>query len=272
MSRASIAFLVFRLAAVYLWVQALLQTSNAVVMLLRIQAAPREMSIDGWAMSLVSVPVILFVCGSLLFLWAPVLANRMFPAAATESGGGSGSGGLGGLALRMLGILVSIAVIQRLPGAFEQWAMTTGPGTYGIFIADVAGTAVLALFSAWLIVFGPRIARWALRERSSGAPDPKTARFQTIAFSIVGLWLVANSLPNVVESLIDLVTQKLHPSEEQLFGLRSHRSQAQQWVSLVQAVVGVALFFGSHGLSLLWHRVRTAGLRNVQAEPREGTG
>lgn len=273
MSRSAIAFLAFRLLAIYCWIETVMLGWNAAILWMQARrgtAHIEDQFTGALAISIVSAPILLFVCGSVLFAWAPVLANKMFPDQTAEPK--TEVPGIGGLALRVMGVLFAVRALELVPGAVRMQRATWGLTSFSPFTAHLVEIAVLLLLSAALIVFGPRMARWLLHDRSRGTPDPRTARFQTITFAVIGVWLVVSGLPQVIVMLVSFSSPKADVYNESLSSLSNGPLRAQQWISILQVVAGVALFVGSRGLSALWHRIRTAGLDEARGGTRGRTG
>jgi hypothetical protein len=121
-------------------------------------------------------------------------------------------------------------------------------------IALASGVALIAA-GVWLFFSGASIARWITRTKPAG--DSRAySHAQAIATSIAGLVLVAMGLPEVIEA-VWLAIRGYAGSE--LHGLTAAGPRAP-WIPIAHVVLGLLLFFGGRGLSVLWHRLRNAGL------------
>jgi hypothetical protein len=258
MSRTGIAFLALRLAAIYCWLKAILLIATEIPFVLVARGFP---GMDDPLRTMWTGPVLLFATGGALFIWAPALANRMFPGPAVEPR--EDAPGMGGLALRVMGIWVG------------TWALETTANFVGVWLRrDVAvdsGNAVLisyfapaftfTVISAWLILAGPKLARWLLRERAPPARNAASMRVQTIAFSIVGVLIFASGFAGVVGALMEHAYDAIDATAKNGLGASTKAYWgSQQWIDLVRVILGAALFLGSNGLAWYWRRAQTAGV------------
>lgn len=158
------------------------------------------------------------------------------------------------IALRLIGIyiLVQAALLAAMliPGVVGVFSLSTVLEELVfplVLIAGVAGVGVcLLVFSEWI---GRRILPRDGGGPAEGASDSLT--WQAIAFAVLGVYLVAESMPGIVANTV------YGFNESGIMG-------AQRLSDLVQIVVGVVLFFQARGLAGLWHKLRTAGTHPVE--------
>jgi hypothetical protein len=202
--------------------------------------------LSAYRANLLISPPVLILAGIVLFIWAPVLARRMFPDAPSTST--ENTSGVEGLALRLLGIYVWSLALTVIPVVVSQGAFTVfDPAP---FYSTLAIAIALAALGTWLIVSGPRIARWLLRASPTASTSP-SIRVQTIAFSIAGLYVLAKGLPEVATMIVTNFHRRFDGSVP---------ADADAWVAVARVVLGLVLFFSSHRLSSWWHGVRGAGI------------
>ncbi len=139
------------------------------------------------------------------------------------------------------------------------WMILAAPGgTAGQSLRFTAGEAfamgipnALLTILGCALIFGRR--RFAARVFPDTSPEsPPEQRFlamPALAYSVVGLCMVALSLPALAGAVSQIV------NGWSAFAL----SEAVH--SLLLFAVGVALFLGSHGLARVWSRLRYSGLR-----------
>ncbi|KLU61327.1 hypothetical protein CEB3_c22670 [Peptococcaceae bacterium CEB3] len=161
------------------------------------------------------------------------------------------------LACKILGVYLVVQGINVMlnVSAMYWFAPQQGPGNN-----------VLLMISPFLflIVFG--VLLWLLSDNLGATMvkgEPKfredsaiTANsIQRVAFSVLGLLLLGNSLPKLVSDLVNLYLVKGLPnSAARLFGPLGFTGV------IVQFVIGLGIFLGSQGLVNLLKIVRGAGL------------
>ncbi len=140
-----------------------------------------------------------------------------------------------------------------------------------VFRGVGGGTNILTLIGAsasfvLLIVFG--ILLWRLADRlagcmTSGAEVPSVeerlrgADLQRIAFSVVGLFVLAHAIPEIPQ-LAYLLSAETQYGEMEIF------AKAQIGRLVAKLVIGFGLFFGSRALVGLLNRLRTAGVKKPE--------
>lgn len=159
------------------------------------------------------------------------------------------------IALRLIGLYLLLQCvllgIMFVPGMFTSfsgsqltWLELAAP--LG-FYAGMVGVGIC------LIVFSEGMGR-RLLPRGGGAPSagaPDGAAWQAIAFAVVGVYLVASTLPQ-------LVTNTLYSIRDE-----TDYMQPQMLSDLLEITLGVLLFLQARGLARFWHKLRSAG---TQAE------
>jgi hypothetical protein len=237
MTRADVFSISLKLAAVYVWIQAL--SSLALLGLL-----VRQVYEPDQPAFFVLAPVfggMLTYTGIGAALWF----SSGFLSARLEGGHAQASladrAGIGALGLRIAAILVVDRAIGAALSALVQVRVARVDHHWAGFWAYVAVVALLLAISAWLFLCAERI---AARFFAKGAPSSTESRYgvlQTVAFSVVGLCILAGALPG----LVPLVTGT---------GLES--TSAIQ--AILRVALGAVLFFGGNTLARLWLRIRNA--------------
>ncbi|AFM41473.1 hypothetical protein Desaci_2529 [Desulfosporosinus acidiphilus SJ4] len=77
---------------------------------------------------------------------------------------------------------------------------------------------------------------------------------QRVAFSVLGLLLLGNSIPKVVSAFLSFYTMKVPNSTARLFGSLGFAG------TIAQFIIGLGIFLGSQGLVNLLDGIRHAGL------------
>ena len=168
------------------------------------------------------------------------------------------------LALRLTAIY---CFLQALVLVRELWYLATGCISGGeVPWLTVLGSAVAfaLLVGAGLLLLKKSV-RWA---RMIVPGDPQSplgvqasaGDVQAIAFSIVGIYLFVEAVPEVLRSAAQLLYVRYSTAGPPT-GLKAVVQNI--WLSLdaaaLQMLLGLALFVWGRGLVNLWHRVRTGG-------------
>lgn len=113
--------------------------------------------------------------------------------------------------------------------------------------------ALLAVLGC-VLIFGSRhfAARLFPDIETVQTPEQRFLAIPALAYSIVGIFLIASG----VSGLTNLFGQIAFAGR-----LEIGRALLYSLTYLVKLAIGLALFFGSHGLVRLWSRLRYAGLR-----------
>lgn len=231
----------------------------------------------GWTVLVYHVP--LTALGVLIALWSDTLARR------TTAGGEGAEGaslrvvdiqstGIGLLGLWLLFWNVPRLLI-RLSGVAEVWS-TWGaeedslyaPGT--LYREQIVVGMLSTALGLWLLLRSQCIARgWTLRLRNvASRPDSggelatqpcyDFEHVQALAFSVFGLYLFADALPNLVVLGMrngfssPFIEQPVWKGDAEFLDRKS-----TLMTELLRAALGVAFFLGARGLAKYWHRART---------------
>lgn len=169
---------------------------------------------------------------------------------------------LGVLSVRLTGLYLLTQALTHaayIPGALgytgargQQWAilaMYSGPA-----VVDALGGTFLLTCTNWIV-------RRAFPEFSAGASVSASGRdLQAIAFSVVGVWLVASAVPDVAQFVAMCWSIGIPATASKRLDLIPVVAKI-----LVQIAAGVYLFARAKGLSALWHRLRYAGIAQPPA-------
>jgi hypothetical protein len=244
MTRHDVAVLSLRLLALYVCLQTGLRFSNLAHMLAGGQDRPLQGSqeILGWLFSI----LLLVGFGCALFFLAPAIARRIFPG--RESISSASRPEIGTLALKICGLIVIASFLEEL--RFVPMYLQFSAEVYGWDTGDarlitigLTGVAGVVLYFA-----APRLSHWLFGEPSTPMDATLLAHVQAVAFSVVGVWLVAISLPPIAQYVGErIVTGDLGP-------------ERGTWAHAAVAFLGMLLILGGRGISALWHWMRRAGL------------
>jgi hypothetical protein len=251
MTRFDVAVLSLRLFALYVWLQTGLQFSNLAHQLADVQdgslQGPR--AVMGWLLSI----LLLVGFGCALFLLAPGIARRIFPGGEPMSSASRPE--IGTLALKICGLVVIanfLAELRFVPAYLKYSAEVYGwdPGDARLVTIGLTGVAGAALFLA-----APRLSRRLFGEPSTPTEGKLLAHVQAVAFAVVGVWMVAISLPPIAQ----------YAAER--FDIGDLGPNRRIWAHASVAFLGLLLILGGRGLSACWHWLRHAGL-NARPEGR----
>lgn len=264
MTRSELTSLSLKLAAVYVWVDALLYASYLAVFGWRGDA---QSSFGQFAVLSVLVPAILLaVLGVLLFFLGARLAQRSPHSASSAELGDAGPWGAIGLriaaiVLWMRAIRVTSAILPMLSVGFSAGASGEGPR----LAAQIVTLAVLAGAGAWLFFRADALARRWFAARSTSTDGGTTAMLQAIAFSVAGVCILGDALPDLLV-FIALIVQRSRSDE--LSGVSmvvGGIDWASTLVLALRVTFGLLLFLNREGLAASWHWIRRAGLAAQRA-------
>jgi hypothetical protein len=169
------------------------------------------------------------------------------------------------LATLLLRILAIYAILIILPNlSYLIWEMLRAV-THGSAVTSLNSLlfpsiylaihlAAVGLLIWWAPMIGRRLVRTAPDLRGQ-AIDTLTA--QSIAVSLLGLYLVADTLPQLIQYMIvSLQTYE--------------RSRYELIPYLAKIVLGLTLFLRARGFSVLWHKMRSSA-RYQDVEERQET-
>jgi hypothetical protein len=166
------------------------------------------------------------------------------------------------LALKLIGIYCFIQALTFLASSLSLVGMNMAEMGLSRSLM-VAGAALpilgYALSGSVLLVFGNKISGKLLADKQTGAPTTEitTRDVQTLAFSIIGIYLIAASLPSLASLLwtIAYYYRKGGPDLARA-GVENVWRHAIQVA--VEIVVGLGLFLGARGVSSLWFFLQKA--------------
>lgn len=165
---------------------------------------------------------------------------------------------LGILAVRLSGLYLLVEALMYasyLPSVF--WMPASGGAQplrlmmmyAGPFVVNAAAGMALLVRTQWIV-------RRIFPEFSTATSLSVTGRdIQAVAFSVVGVWLVATTIPAAARlATAWWSTSALLPS------MYSRDVMPEAVRLAIQLVAGVLLFVRAKGLSAFWHRLRYAGV------------
>jgi len=165
---------------------------------------------------------------------------------------------IGVLACRVLSIYTIISAVKTIYYIVFLVQPIEGVSTTWRIFASVVPFVLFATLGILLWVLADHIVVHMLA--GTKASDSKVASLdiQSIAFSTVGLLVLADVIPRISQLIVRL-SVKVHnaPLQE----LLSARTKVQAAGMVAQLAVGLGLFFGARGLIGILKAVREAGMR-----------
>lgn len=240
MSRTEIVVLTLRLSAAYLLEKAFWYVPGMV----SVWSVAESPSFP-YGRTIYTLTTALYViCGLAIFAAAPAIAQRA--RAAPSPANVADRSQIGGLALRIAAIVVLNHALEAGASAGQMLAVSPNPMFYGA-VASLCIAVAFAGVGTWFFVRGPELAPRIFR---LGPADdvPHLAHLQAAAFAVVGVWILSDTLPDLV-SMASASFDGLAP-----YG------RADFVAAIVRCALGIVLFVGSGALARGWRWIRTAGL------------
>lgn len=160
---------------------------------------------------------------------------------------------LGRLGLKLFGVWTALETIAWLLGVFQLYTGRSDPPRAWLVVGYLLPAAVYALLTWLLLAQAERLLMWLFPEKKLASLTLPSERFQAIVFSVMGLYLIVQSIPTL---LIALVIPRLVPTLGNRDDFRV--GYGPLVYSLLRLAIGSCLFLGSEGLARLWHRMRAA--------------
>ena len=166
--------------------------------------------------------------------------------------------------VKAIGVGLVVMTVSGIAGWFaaRSWVDEGGYVHYsflsGLYLIFLGALGLACIFNTGLV------SGWLAP--TFGAQDVvlDAKRFQVVAFSLVGLWLVARSLPYVIQGVLGLLWHLGGERRQYLPDVVG--SSAPSYVfSLAQCCIGAAILLRAEQLADLTWRSRPTGKRNGEA-------
>lgn len=253
MGTVEISAFAFRLAALYVWIQTILQVSYLPMI---VSTSDEHLGRASWIGFAISVGLHALL-GTLLWFASPALARRTL--GEPSAMGLSRAAAIGGLGLRLAGIFVIDVALQQVWDVIFSREFSSTSGDSSRLWASTASLATLAILGVGLVVGGGRLA--ARMFRSVVPEQPLALELQPVAFSVLGIVIVVRALPTVLSIVASAGWFELGDS---VLTTRSVPWPAIA-ANFLRLAIGIALFLGGGLLSRAWHWTQTAGLGGSRA-------
>ncbi|MFZ2490696.1 MAG: hypothetical protein WA208_04345 [Thermoanaerobaculia bacterium] len=144
-------------------------------------------------------------------------------------------------------VLSSVSRFLRRPSIAEL------PDFGAAFIAPYVLSAVAG---AALLRYAPAIAAWIAPDDTEAATSgDQTISLETIAFGVLGAYLLVLGLRDLGSSVYELATRP--PTESRLLGYAAQQAPGRLVGATVQAFAGAALLLGRSGIARAWRTIRS---------------
>lgn len=160
------------------------------------------------------------------------------------------------LAMRIFALYLAISTIGGL-SAFMAASESGAPGEMPL--AALIGVVIIPVALALVLWFLPLTIAHKILPRMAGGTEPSQAgpaEYQAVAFSVLGMWVLAEQLPSLFYWL-GLVIY-MHGQEADLLTAREYGRIASTAAALF---IGFWLLFGARGIVGLLRAARAAGAR-----------
>ncbi len=172
------------------------------------------------------------------------------------------------LSLKLAGIYCLIMAISHLNFTIWSvvsslrrqgfWSMLISITPFVLLLLSITPFILLLLFGVYLIFSNKLPSKMA----SSIIEEEKTTSFtfqdiQVLAFSIIGVWLLATTIPNFIQAIVRMTA--LYSSSQQSV---SGYFISQIVTAVLKLALGIYLFLGGKGLAKLWLKFQsTRGMK-----------
>lgn len=162
-----------------------------------------------------------------------------------------------------------LAILQHFAAPrSELEAQMLGMGWW--VVAIVLSFAMTLAAGLVLLVRGDQIGRYISRDESEVFASIDSATFLGVGVAIVGIWIVAVSVPVFLERLGALLVYVSSVGSEDTSGFIKTKFMPEVIGALLKTSLGFWMFFGSKGIVGMRDRLREAGLRKDTQQPSPG--
>lgn len=164
-----------------------------------------------------------------------------------------------GLACKVLGVYMIMQGLNVLGNVAGVQAATPDPLALKNPLSIIFPFLFLIVFGILLWLFSDKLAGIMVKNGSQpvGTQGIKASDIQKVAFSVIGLWFLGNSLPKLVSVLTTMFSTRQFSN----FGMRVMFAAAGP---INQLIIGLGIFLGSQGLVKLVNTARHGGLRREE--------
>jgi hypothetical protein len=170
---------------------------------------------------------------------------------------------IGSLSLKLMGIFCmvqSFPLFQQayfLYGSYRFFGESDNSPTF-VMIGALVPIGLLIALGVILFAFSNQLSDRFMTSHPTNSDDSTTRSYslQAIAFSLLGVFFVAKAIPSITQLSINY--SYLGTSDSPYVTEKMLNSAWAKGAKLaIQLIIGIALFFGSNGLSRLWLKLQT---------------
>ena len=160
------------------------------------------------------------------------------------------------MALSLLGYTVPSVISSLSRQSF--WSMIISITPFLLLLLSLTPFVLLLLFGFYLIFSNKLPSKMA----SSMIQEEKTTSFtfqdiQVLAFSIIGVWLLASAIPTLIRPIVQIILQHLNSQQSVSFFQISYYI-SQIVTAVLKLALGIYLFTGGKGLTKLSQKFQSA--------------
>lgn len=156
--------------------------------------------------------------------------------------------------LPMLGMLGSLVIFAKASGGVSQ--------SVALIVSILPGIIMLAV-GVLLLIFSTRLGRMLVPEATSDSAAVAITfeQAQVLAFAVAGILILADSLPKLPHGLSTLISWAMARKEDRQFqgvyGQFGFFTLTSAAGTVLQAGLGLALFFRARGFANFWRSLRS---------------
>ena len=171
------------------------------------------------------------------------------------------------LALKLLGLyafIVSISMLQTIVFAIRTSIQTHTMNLLIIIIGVLIPLILMITFGIYLIKTSDKLSNKIFTgiENDNKAIKLSLSAVQSIAFSVIGVFLITNAIPKLFQKIAQLLLLALIQERVLLENVRQRLAENLLEI-IIQLILGFYLFLGSESISKLWRKIHS--MRSMQS-------
>ena len=161
-----------------------------------------------------------------------------------------------GLAVRLFAIYLFLYGVTQVFAFLSVLRTEQFQGGASPIFYIIAFALIVLLICALLWFFPLFIARRLIPRDSDGVPGVNTGDIFVLAFIVLGIWILASTIPDAVSLLANLFLSPIYQDmpEEMVVQVRVAGARL-----IVEFVIAVGLIFGARGLKNFFYHIRGIG-------------
>jgi Ca2+/Na+ antiporter len=170
------------------------------------------------------------------------------------------------LSLKLAGIYCLIMSLSHLNFASMNvatllrreslWHMLSSSTSFVLLLLSITPFALLLLFAVYLMFSSRLPSKMAsLIIQEDQATSCTFRDIQMLAFSIVGIWLLASAISNLIQPIVRIIV--LHSTSQESSVSLDTFNISQLVIGISKLAFGIYLFLGGKGLVRLWQKFQS---------------